>query len=162
MADKQRILIVDDDANIAELISLYLMKECYDTKIVGWTGVPEVPGKSCGSSTGCLRPDKPQEEPSRQQEIPFLLSRSGARFLLTEEAVPENNRREDTPPESDKTSKTGPHQRKKCALCYPQLLCNSLKPADLPQTALPKTGLPSPCRLLLSRKPPAPSRRLPP
>ena len=35
MADKQRILIVDDDANIAELISLYLMKECYDTKIVG-------------------------------------------------------------------------------------------------------------------------------
>ena len=35
MADKQRILIVDDDANIAELISLYLMKECYETKIVG-------------------------------------------------------------------------------------------------------------------------------
>ena len=28
MAEKQRILIVDDDANIAELISLYLMKEC--------------------------------------------------------------------------------------------------------------------------------------
>ena len=26
MAEKQRILIVDDDANIAELISLYLMK----------------------------------------------------------------------------------------------------------------------------------------
>ena len=35
MVDKQRILIVDDDANIAELISLYLMKECYETKIVG-------------------------------------------------------------------------------------------------------------------------------
>lgn len=34
MADKQRILIVDDDENIAELISLYLIKECYDTKIV--------------------------------------------------------------------------------------------------------------------------------
>ena len=34
MAEKQRILIVDDDANIAELISLYLMKECYDTMIV--------------------------------------------------------------------------------------------------------------------------------
>ncbi len=32
--DKQKILIVDDDTNIAELISLYLMKECYDTKIV--------------------------------------------------------------------------------------------------------------------------------
>jgi len=27
MAEKQRILIVDDDENIAELISLYLMRE---------------------------------------------------------------------------------------------------------------------------------------
>ena len=35
MAEKQKILIVDDDANIAELISLYLMKECYETRIVG-------------------------------------------------------------------------------------------------------------------------------
>ena len=35
MVDKQRILIVDDDENIAELISLYLTKECYETKIVG-------------------------------------------------------------------------------------------------------------------------------
>lgn len=35
MAEKQRILIVDDDENIAELISLYLMRECYETKIVG-------------------------------------------------------------------------------------------------------------------------------
>ena len=26
---KQKILIVDDDNNIAELISLYLTKECY-------------------------------------------------------------------------------------------------------------------------------------
>ena len=34
MAAKQRILIVDDDNNIAELISLYLTKECYDTRIV--------------------------------------------------------------------------------------------------------------------------------
>lgn len=34
MAAKQKILIVDDDANIAELISLYLLKECYDTLIV--------------------------------------------------------------------------------------------------------------------------------
>ncbi len=34
MATKQKILIVDDDANIAELISLYLAKECYDTLIV--------------------------------------------------------------------------------------------------------------------------------
>ncbi len=31
--NKQKILIVDDDANIAELISLYLNKECYDTQI---------------------------------------------------------------------------------------------------------------------------------
>ena len=34
MAEKQKILIVDDDENIAELISLYLIKECFDTKIV--------------------------------------------------------------------------------------------------------------------------------
>lgn len=31
--EKQRILIVDDDENIAELISLYLIKECFDTKV---------------------------------------------------------------------------------------------------------------------------------
>jgi two-component system response regulator ResD len=34
MAEKQKILIVDDDENIAELISLYLIKECYETRIV--------------------------------------------------------------------------------------------------------------------------------
>ncbi|MBQ6035916.1 MAG: response regulator transcription factor [Lachnospiraceae bacterium] len=34
MADKQKVLIVDDDENIAELISLYLLKECYETKMV--------------------------------------------------------------------------------------------------------------------------------
>lgn len=34
MATKQKILIVDDDANIAELISLYLIKECFDTMMV--------------------------------------------------------------------------------------------------------------------------------
>ena len=33
MADKQKILIVDDDEHIAELISLYLLKECYETRI---------------------------------------------------------------------------------------------------------------------------------
>lgn len=32
--DKKKILIVDDDENIAELISLYLVKECFDTEIV--------------------------------------------------------------------------------------------------------------------------------
>lgn len=35
MVAKQKILIVDDDSNIAELISLYLVKECFDTLIVG-------------------------------------------------------------------------------------------------------------------------------
>ena len=34
MAVKQKIMIVDDDSSIAELISLYLLKECYDTLIV--------------------------------------------------------------------------------------------------------------------------------
>lgn len=33
MASKQKILIVDDDSNIAELISLYLTKECFETAI---------------------------------------------------------------------------------------------------------------------------------
>ena len=31
--EKRKILIVDDDANIAELIALYLTKECFDTRI---------------------------------------------------------------------------------------------------------------------------------
>ena len=34
MVTKQKILIVDDDENIAELISLYLTKECFETMIV--------------------------------------------------------------------------------------------------------------------------------
>src|SRR5574344_593937 len=34
MVNKQKILIVDDDNNIAELISLYLTKECFDSMIV--------------------------------------------------------------------------------------------------------------------------------
>lgn len=34
MVNKQKILIVDDDENIAELISLYLTKECFETCIV--------------------------------------------------------------------------------------------------------------------------------
>ena len=33
MVTKQKILIVDDDEHIAELISLYLTKECFDTRI---------------------------------------------------------------------------------------------------------------------------------
>lgn len=34
MVNKQKILIVDDDNNIAELVSLYLTKECFETTIV--------------------------------------------------------------------------------------------------------------------------------
>lgn len=34
MVNKQKILIVDDDENIAELISLYLTKECFETLIM--------------------------------------------------------------------------------------------------------------------------------
>lgn len=34
MVNKQKVLIVDDDNNIAELISLYLTKECFETMIV--------------------------------------------------------------------------------------------------------------------------------
>ena len=30
--NKQKILIVDDDENIAELISLYLTKECFGSR----------------------------------------------------------------------------------------------------------------------------------
>ncbi len=33
MVSKQKILIVDDDNNIAELVSLYLIKECFETRI---------------------------------------------------------------------------------------------------------------------------------
>ena len=33
MAVKQKIMIVDDDNNIAELISLYLIKECFEAEI---------------------------------------------------------------------------------------------------------------------------------
>ena len=34
MANKQKILIVDDDTNISDLIALYLTKECFDTQCV--------------------------------------------------------------------------------------------------------------------------------
>ena len=33
MADKTKILIVDDDENIAELVSLYMTKECFETRV---------------------------------------------------------------------------------------------------------------------------------
>jgi len=34
MSGKQKILIVDDDTNISELLSLYLIKECFETMCV--------------------------------------------------------------------------------------------------------------------------------
>ena len=50
MATKQRIMIVDDDSNIAELISLYLIKECFDTQIYG-------DGESALEGFGSFKPD---------------------------------------------------------------------------------------------------------
>lgn len=48
--DRKKILIVDDDENIAELISLYLNKECYDTQIA-------LNGESALQSFGEFTPD---------------------------------------------------------------------------------------------------------
>jgi len=50
MATKQKILIVDDDENIAELISLYMTKECFETMIVG-------DGESALSAVESFNPD---------------------------------------------------------------------------------------------------------
>jgi DNA-binding response OmpR family regulator len=50
MANKQKILIVDDDENIAELISLYMTKECFETKIV-------YDGESALKETDIFEPD---------------------------------------------------------------------------------------------------------
>ena len=49
-AARQKILIVDDDSNIAELISLYLMKEFYETRIVG-------DGEEALAAVGTFEPD---------------------------------------------------------------------------------------------------------
>ncbi|MBQ8528062.1 MAG: response regulator transcription factor [Lachnospiraceae bacterium] len=50
MVSKQKILIVDDDENIAELISLYLTKECFETMIVN-------DGESALSAFGSFAPN---------------------------------------------------------------------------------------------------------
>lgn len=50
MVNKQKILIVDDDNNIAELISLYLTKECFETMIVN-------DGESVMSATESFSPN---------------------------------------------------------------------------------------------------------
>ena len=47
---KQKILIVDYDENIAELISLYLIKECFETQIV-------YDGESALSAIKTFQPD---------------------------------------------------------------------------------------------------------
>lgn len=50
MADKKKILIVDDDENIANLISLYLTKECFETHI-------EHDGESAVEAFKTFKPD---------------------------------------------------------------------------------------------------------
>ncbi len=50
MINKQKILIVDDDENIAEIISLYLTKECFETQIA-----PD--GESAIEMFGTFNPD---------------------------------------------------------------------------------------------------------
>ena len=50
MNTKQRILIADDDSNIAELISLYLTKEGYETQIAS-------DGKEALKMVGSFSPD---------------------------------------------------------------------------------------------------------
>ena len=50
MVNRQKILIVDDDENIAELISLYLTKECFQTQIVS-------DGESALEAHKTFRPD---------------------------------------------------------------------------------------------------------
>lgn len=48
--DRKKILIVDDDTNIAELISLYLTKECFQCQIAS-------DGESALSANGTFSPD---------------------------------------------------------------------------------------------------------
>ena len=50
MANRQKIMIVDNDENIAELISLYLRKECYETFII-------TDGQSALDQFDILKPD---------------------------------------------------------------------------------------------------------
>ena len=50
MANKQKILIVDDDTNISELIALYLTKECFETMCVE-------DGEAALKACGTFKPD---------------------------------------------------------------------------------------------------------
>ena len=73
MASKQKILIVDDDNNIAELISLYLTKECYDTKIVNDGEEALLPAE----------PDSARPDAARHGRLPGL-PRNPARFRCSD------------------------------------------------------------------------------
>ena len=68
MASKQKILIVDDDNNIAELISLYLTKECYDTKIVN-DGEEAVLGLELGADDYIIKPFDSKELVARVKAV---------------------------------------------------------------------------------------------
>ena len=61
MVSKQKIMIVDDDNNIAELISLYLTKECFECKIVndGEEALSVFPSFQPNSHIQCIRDNNP-------------------------------------------------------------------------------------------------------
>ena len=61
MVNKQKILIVDDDNNIAELISLYLTKECFETMIAGDGETALLLADSYASACRLCPPGKLQE-----------------------------------------------------------------------------------------------------
>ena len=81
MAEKQRVMIVDDDANIAELISLYLAKECYETKIV-YDG-EEVWCCGDGSETPVLRKVKENVDVKIPKNISVISAPGFEQFTLS-------------------------------------------------------------------------------
>ena len=66
MANKQKILIVDDDANIANLISLYLTKECFDTRT-------EEDGQSALNVFKEYNPDLVRREIRKESKVPIIM-----------------------------------------------------------------------------------------
>ena len=65
MFGKQKILIVDDDENIAELISLYLTKECFDTKLV-------YDGEDALAAFDSYQPNLPHRLSCFRQKVKYL------------------------------------------------------------------------------------------